>query len=197
MCLNFKLSNMTEDIKFTQNNNMKPFFDATKTYKSIGYYVFPLIGLTSTEIGGNRNFDSVMFNKSMSEVYISLKKHKPKNTLLREKSNFKYTTNLFGKTWYIFHVDHDMHDDLIRVKRGKYTEISEEGKRKILNDSGLQLNKRKGQFNISSTVLQALFVDSPLRTVIADYFDVPVTELPREMMSKIPEDSKLFIENNV
>tara|TARA_R110000851_G_scaffold160786_1_gene304079 strand:+ start:7165 stop:7698 length:534 start_codon:yes stop_codon:yes gene_type:complete len=176
---------------------MKPFFDAAKTYKSIGFYIFPLIGITATDLGGNRNFDSIMFNQSFTEVYLSIKKFKPKNAALREKPNFKYSINLLGKDWYVYHVETGMHEDLVKIKRGRYTEISEEGKEKILQHSGLQLNKKKGEFNISSTVLQALYADSPLRLMIAEYFEVEVAELPLEMMSKIPKDSKLFIENNI
>jgi hypothetical protein len=176
---------------------LQNFIDINKDQSILKYYLVPLCGIPPQIMGHNRNVDYTLINKAGTEIYIHIKKYDRRMDGLRDEPSFKYHVDLNGKKFYVFSVPLKYRDDVQKLLKGDYTLMSKETKDYICKASGLNLNKKSGVFTDSSTVLQALYSDSPLKYMLAEYLDIRVTELPREMISKIPENSLLFVENYV
>lgn len=180
-------------------HSFKTFIDINANNTIIKFYLLPLVDVPVGAFGFGSNVNYVLINKTGTDIYVNTKEQKNiRNNGLKEFTNYKYDVTLRQKLFHVFKVPPESLADVQLLLQGNYSKITYENKIKICELAGLPFNRKvNSPFVESSPILQALFTNSFLREVLAEYVDLKVTELPGELISKIPEESKLFIENYV
>ena len=156
----------------------------------VTYYILPLAGINKKLFG--RKFKTSLINKQGTKIFVELTSSMKSEGYSKVKT---YKTDLLinKKVYAIYEVPSMFSEDLELFLQGKYSEMSSKCKTIIYNGSTLPYNKTKGDFRVSSPILQALDKTKTLRKFLLD--SIGITDLPinAELMTK-PLDW-WFIEN--
>lgn len=189
-----------KDKELTNNqlSKIKSFISLTNGKKVLEYYILPMVGIRVNEFDGSTNIDSVHINKEGTLVYLKLKRT-PFYLERRAKSfeNFQFTVDILGTMFFVFKVPDLMLEEFQILIAGKYTEFQSSTREAICKLSGLPFNLKVRKNSLSEThpFIQALFLDSPVREILAIYTGVPLSSMPNEVISKLEDTSTVYIEN--
>jgi hypothetical protein len=178
---------------------LNTFIDLSKKDTAIfRYYLLPTIGIPVGGLGGGSNLLGVHVNKEGTMIYVRLKKY-PHYLEARVEAlpGYKFVLDINKVSFIVFKVPERSLTDIYLLLAGRYTEISTKARERICRLSGLSFNMKLRKRNIASThmYIQALFTDTIIRDVLAVYLNTKITELPTEIISKLSEDSSVYIEN--
>lgn len=177
---------------------LKRFVSISKGENMMKYYILPMVDIEVDGFNGSSNIKSAHINKAGTLVYLALKKW-PQYLVDRvvENNNFKFICKLKDEDFAVFDVPELMLSDLKRLRDGRYTEFEASTREKICKLSGLPFNMKTRRTSLASThlYLQALFLDSNIRNVLAIYLGVKLNEIPNEVIAQLSEDSTVYIEN--
>lgn len=188
---------MSKELTPEERQRVQQFIDVEKNKRVLMHYLIPLAGVGVKNFGGLSNVDYALTNKQGDKVFVKCKKYNRAVDRLPSvaPSTYLYTIELSGHKFYVFDIMSRFVPDVLLMLSGQYTEITDLAKDTICALSGLAYNKKKGAFKESSPILQALYANSPLHSVLALYLEIPTQGLPTELVSPIAEDSTLYIEN--
>ena len=176
----------------TEIEKLKGFFNFNKDKRDLVYLVAPLIDVDLRGFNAY-NIPEVFLNESGSLVYLKFTLLNTFNDHVVKLPNFKF--NIPDLEMRVFEVPEKHSESMVKILRGEFTSIVGKEKEQIVKFSGLPFGKAALTLNNTSTILLALFKNSVLRTILAQYVGEPTSRLPKELISKIDPDSQVFIEN--
>ena len=175
---------------------LERFLNMEKDHSLVKHYLYPLTGGNYGSFGRWGNIERAFVSKDGEQIFIKLKK-RGASLSYSDLASYQYSAVINKETLLVFKTPIEFAEDMSLLLKGKYTEMGKQTKDKICKASALKFNRKEGNFYSSSSILQALYVDSPFREGLSEYFGLRVTELPREIISKIPENSSIYIENYI
>ena len=191
----FKLIQMSE-LTNSKKQIVEQFIRGSK-HNVFLHYLVPLTDNKFLEFGIGV-IDSAHISESGLLIYLVLKKKDGRTTeRIKRLNNFKFFITKDGRTIAVFNVPAKYLKAMSCLIDGKYTEIPPKIKYYICTNGILKFNAKATKYDMSSThiYLQALYEHSPLRSFVAAYLGVKLSEVPVELVPKLETTSTIFIEN--
>lgn len=134
-------------------------------------------------------------SKSGKEVYLELdiKKGLSNDISIRELPN--YMAFIPSESLYVLSVPEAHKESVSKILNGDYTSLTGKEIKHIAKYSGLGYKLKTTTFENTALLLLALDTKSVLREILAQYLDVSVKDIPRELLPKLDDDSLVYIEN--
>lgn len=188
--INFKFNNMsTKSITKSVEDRLKQFFSFNEEKEEISRLIGPLVRVNISSFKKNevpRGFIS----KDRKFVYLLYFTAIPTPV----KHNRFFESFIKEHNIGVYKVTSENSDAINKIIDGRYTEMSAKDKKLIVNYSGLPYNTSLTYQN-SNPILLALNRNSVLKSVLAKWFEVPVSDLPTELIAPVEDDSMVWIEN--
>lgn len=150
------------------------------------YFILPLYGITFDKIKeeyicSNTNLDGTKLYLQLKSLPISI-----------ENSSL-YSGSILNGKYHILNIDGVFIDDLKKIVKGKYSQLSEVAIQKIISNSGLEYNRlhANGKSRVTSSLLLALKQHPEYKKYMEMSLGVDLTG--SELISKLSKQA--FIEN--
>jgi len=159
----------------------------------VTYFVLPLVG-ASINTFGKVAYKTAYINKNGTEVYVELRKPMISRTYAASY-NYKNTVVIFGVTFIVYDIPPQYYPDIELFKKGLYSKMSKETKRKIYAGSGLPYNQTMEDFTVTHPILHCLASTKRMQTFLIAYLDVRQLADSGEFID--PPDETWFVENRI
>ena len=173
----------------SEENKLKAFFNFNEEKEEISRIIGPLVRV-NISVFNTAVVPRGFISKDRKFVYLLFFTKISNNV---RKSRF-FDSVIQEHNIGVFKVTPENFDAIDKVIEGKYTEMNHKDKKLIVTYSGLPY-KDSLTYKNSNPILLALNRNSVLKSVLAKWFEVPVSALPVELIAPIKDDSMVWIEN--
>jgi hypothetical protein len=143
---------------------------------------------------GKKNILSAHTNYSGELIYIRTKRDVNE---FEQLNNFIFKVEVGDASFLVFRVPDFLKSDLLKILRGKYTEMNNTTKEIICVQSGLQYTPKLLTHSLFAAhpILQALYSHSHLREAMANVYELEYSLISEELLPKHESNSNIYIEN--
>jgi len=174
---------------------MHDFVDAVNRYNLTTFYILPLTGLSIKDFGSANIVDTYIYPDG-THIVVRVQAMYNCNTQVSNHSAFAGKLVDGETVLLVYGIEKQWHEDVGAFLKGRYSKMSEKAKEAIMEGSGLSYKTKSTHTaqEITDARLLALYNSEVLRAKWAEILDVPIQELPEELMEAPKEDWYMELE---